>query len=139
MQAKAKKRRATAERWLDHLYKAPVVQDTRAQAAVHAFQKGPGDRVALAKTLDEMILEIRAQLRSAMSAINDERTALNQKSVETRDAYRDEIVEFLSAAQPGPLNDLARQVLREKSELMKKLDWNMTDLNRALMETYSQR
>lgn len=135
----AKRRRATAERWLDHLYRAPVVQDTRAQAAVHAFQRAAGDRVALAKTLDALMQEIRGQLRSAMSAINEERTAANQKAVETRETYREEIVEFLSAAQPGPLNDLARQVLREKPELMKKLGLSMTDLNRSLMEVYSQR
>ena len=82
-------RRETAGRWLNHLYNAPKIQDSRAQEAMHSFMRGPGDKNSLARTLAAMMEEVAAQVRKSSVKLETSRAEVMAKRNDNLAAHRD--------------------------------------------------
>ena len=129
----------SANRWLGTLYEASIRGEPMVQDAVERFRAGDTTRKAFREALSAFVQQCEQDLQAELSILEDEVREFSEQSDELLQEFRGEIVAFLVHAQPGPLSDLSRMVLRDKVALLEKLGWKVTDLNDAVVDAWENR
>ncbi len=81
-----------------------------------------------------MLGELEAEFDREVLDVKNKRKALEDEEKQLQITARDRIVDFLANAQPGPLSDLAKAVLRPHSKVLSRLGVPMAALSRMIRE-----
>ncbi len=127
-----------ASRWLGNLFETAPVQDALAQSALQRLKATSGGD-ALAKALAGLLEESQAELDCELADLDKALADIDKEENTMLAQYRREVVTFLIEAQPGPLSELARQVLREHLSLLDKLRCTATALSSQILQALAQR
>lgn len=128
-----------ANRWLGALYESSVRGEPMVQQAVERFRSGETTRQAFREAFVAFVAQCEQDLRAEMATFEDDVRKASEQGQAVLDEFREEIVTFLVQAQPGPLSDVARMILRDKAGLLEKLEWKVTDLNDAVVNAWEDR
>lgn len=122
-----------ANRWLDQLYDDQV-DDPMVQTALDAFKGSARDSKAFEAVFESFLAAWGQGFEASLAGLQARRQEILAQEKELAATFHGEMVDFLAQAQPGPLSEEARKVLRSKTELLKKLDITVTALNQKVLD-----
>lgn len=81
-----------------------------------------------------MLTELEQNLDPELAKVSAQRREVSERRAKMREKYINRLVDFLVGAQPGPLNEIAREVLKEHSGLLNELGTPLSSLDRLVRD-----
>ncbi len=128
----------SANKWLKNLYDSGTHEDPVVQAGLDALSGTDKSAKSLQQIFTAYMDAWTQEFGKRFADVDKRRKDLEKEELEIAQKFQRDIVEFLVHAQPGPLSDLARMVLREKADLLDKLQWKATALNDAVLDAMQE-
>jgi len=122
-----------ANKWLGALGTSTQVDDPAAQAAIDQFEKSAKTGQAFAQVFDQFLITLTESYQTDEAALAEKENTFLQHEKSSVQQYYQDIVSFLGSANPGPIQEVAKQVLRDRPSLLTKLEIRMPSLNRAVL------